>query len=336
MASIRYTCGCTRYMSPTRLSNFHARRQHEMRLEQVRWHSAPSSPSRWRAASSNPPSQRFPRVSTTNDSDQQIMTTSAGAEDAPTPSESKKSEGNYIGSRLSALAGSVRSARDWTSENAPRLDPKAISKLLSALNLDLPKYQRFLSGTTKMISSSKAGDIERIQRQQLEEKRARVYKKMESIQSNRESHDFEQAMMSTQEGIHNYYASASCDAAVTPVANRVHARADSDETTLVENTQAKILEKVSKIAQILPGADKDQKDPEKIPVTKDVMVARTTVDRRTRGLVCNLKNATSDSSRLNRLEDLCLHLSQYTKFAKNVAIKVRQHDDRRILAFIAE
>ena len=49
---------------------------------------------------------------------------------------------------------------------------------------------------------------ERIKKQKFEERKARVLRKMETIQNeNKESHDFEQAMMSTHEGIMNYYSS---------------------------------------------------------------------------------------------------------------------------------
>ena len=51
------------------------------------------------------------------------------------------------------------------------------------------------------------------------------------------------------------------------------------------------------------------------------LVARDSIDRKVRGLVISLRQATSDVSQLIRLEELCRHLTLYPE-ARSVAIKV--------------
>ena len=220
---------------------------------------------------------------------------------------------------MDAVTESLNSVREWTAVNAPRMDAKAVAKLMSSLNIDLPKYQRLLRRKARTIATSQDEEIERVKREQIEEKKARLFKKLEHDVVQRETHDFEQAMFSTQESIHHYYSlpAEGHDIAAIPLdQNVVNMVADQ---LVPEVTQANIL---NHAAQNEPKVEGKEVKKAPIKVIDQGAVARAAVDKRTRGLVAALLAATTDTSILRRLEDLCLHLSEYTKFAKNVAIKV--------------
>ena len=331
MASLRYSCSCTRYLSPTRLGN--SVLPDGRCASPIRWHSAPTSPSNKRYRSQSL-ATRFRGVSTSSDPDTQQKT-----EELSTHTNTTKLAQvlqnklfNLKFNAYNSIANNMKDVQQWTSERAPKLDAKSVAKLIATLNIDLPRYQRLISWSSRSLTSSHDSEIERVKRQQMEEKRAKLLERTTGEDVSRECHNFEQAMMNTQESIQTYYSNINQnvpkEVSVSPVeavqkdpAGTVTLSSEVHTSTF---TQATLVKQVSNLAKVLPSSNKTNPDKINQETAKGNLIVRGTIDRRTRGLMLALKKATTNASRLIRLETLCDHLIQYPEMGKNVAAKVRK------------
>ena len=80
---------------------------------------------------------------------------------------------------------------------------------------------------------------------------------------------------------------------------------------------------LQQISNLLPSSitGKQPADKPTVAKAKNLMLAKRSIDSKTRGLVQNLRMAKSNQSRLKRLEELCSHLCDYPE-AKTLAVRV--------------
>ena len=179
--------------------------------------------------------------------------------------------------------------------------------------------------------------------------RAKVEAKIERNGVNRERHDFETAMsdmarVDLHDSIHQYYSSVSSsdDKALNKGLEKAAEKKEVETIAKVKsdkNATQRYLDILNRMEFSLLQREAKDDDTAVKPVVKEKvmvhkeLVAKPSIDKRTRELLNSLKKATSLTSQLTRMEDFNQHLNQYLE-AKPVALKVRQVI--LLLIFIAE
>ncbi len=328
MALKQTSCVCSRYLSPTRFHGSPRHRRHIQIFERQSRTRSTDFFNRWQSKSVIAST----KLRYASDSSQE------GNSVLP-PSQTKQIECN----ELETVDGLAQNIKNWT---APKVDITAFAKLIASLNIEIPKYlpnyQQLIPNAFK-IKVSKPLKVEpqetaiEIDEVAYDEKIVKVKVPEGETILNRE-HYFEEAMKYTRESVQNYYSDkyvpSAQDKSVVKTVSPSAAEGVNEKKT--ENI---LFRQISTIRQMIPSArpkdevavtttetknvvQKKASAAETKKVIKKGLVNRVTVDRRTRALVITLKKASSSSSRLMRLEDMCRHLATYSD-AKNVATKVR-------------
>ena len=257
--------------------------------------------------------------------------------------QNPQTPGTNLGSKdiRHSLESLTANIKQWTSG----IDKESLTKMVSSLNIELPRnYEKVLptvlriSAKPAITEKEKTENNYKIEQAELEERQERRRKLLESEEGggvHREQHDLESAVSSTQESIQNYYNNVQTSG---PAAgdNRKRLQDFSTNQHIKATAVTPVPQAepppnqdnnfVQKLTNLIPNSSNKSKEEapsesqKKLPIRRE-MIAKGSVDRRTRGLVIALKQAPNNMSRLIRLEELCKHLLQYPD-AKNMALKV--------------
>ena len=147
---------------------------------------------------------------------------------------------------------------------------------------------------------------------------------------NRETTDFTTAMLETNTSVQMYHNTVAGES-TTPfsemavgVKSTTDAKKLSTPKSKVWSTPSKENTAGWKIASYLPSLASQQKTPAdetKEPVKKRELIAIRSIERRTRELVVSLRSATTNASKLMRLEEFSNHITKYPN-SRNQAMKV--------------
>lgn len=130
-----------------------------------------------------------------------------------------------------------------------------------------------------------------------------------------EQHDLEQAIFQTNATISDFHKSKS-----TNSKSGVSKPFTKPPDQIRKEMQQPLLQQIASFLPRGGGVTKpSSKDVE--AKMKRVMVAKRSIDSKTRGLVEGLRTAKSNLSRLTRLDELCKHLRTYPE-SKNLAVRV--------------
>jgi calcium-independent phospholipase A2-gamma len=337
--ALKQTYSYSRYMSPSR--NLPSSPVHN--ASSLRSRSATSSPTRCLSQSER---WKHNSVSTANLMRRSVnplgqvrhLSNRSHQADAIIPtSDADKTQKTCHTKDLSQRTVGVLSSDDLNKWHFPHVDLAVFAKLVSSLNIEIPKYvpnniyHRLLPNSLRMKSYSKSSKPEDVE---LETEKLEINEKVEKTENeikvpssyyeryvaNSGQHDFAEAMKSTQESIQTFCSSNTN----TTSQNQMKNASTYIANVIPENKENFLMRPLSAIRQLIPsqGSNDKQGPPAVQPkkMVKRETVAKTTIDRRTRALIMTLRKASSNSSRLSRLEDLCRHLVTYPD-SKNIAHK---------------
>ncbi len=154
----------------------------------------------------------------------------------------------------------------------------------------------------------------------------------EDLEINREQFNFEEAMINVHESVSTYYLDlgraqqANRRGAIDPRPSGRTVSFDSISMNRAPSTDNTTTSSsfVDQLKRYIPGtkdASEEAAKRLKLETSQKGLVSRSSIDRRTRALVTAIKKASSETSKLIRINDLCKHLAQYPS-GKGLAVQV--------------
>ena len=236
------------------------------------------------------------------------------------------------------------------------LDVQSALKRLSSLNIDIPGLLGVFQRSKPKILENKSQDDSCLKKQSNNGKfKAENHSKISKTKSKsnqywsedvqdikREQHSLEDAMLNAHESDSTYFLdtspdndkSASQSKPANPLKKHKATLPGKEPSPREGESSTPSSSFVDQIKQYIPSAPfnvipipgtksptKEEVMHKKLEMLRKQTEHKASVDRRTRALVMSLKRATSDTSKLSRLDDFCNHLLQNPR-TKTLATKV--------------